>query len=113
MTILPPFKLPATTEDDEAAQNLYQTLESGKTGWKDLHPVMRSLWSAPDPVLCEGAKSTYLLSFLAAAALKKDGMLMNEKQLVSTISHLKYGARAFCMVEANCIKDSCCGSILQ
>ena len=93
------FKLPTTVQDDDLALNLYQTLESGEGTWKDLHAVMRSLWSAPDPVLGEGAKSTYLLSFLAAAALKTDGMLINMKQLVTTVSHLKYGARAFCMVD--------------
>ena len=112
-TTTTPFKLPATAQDDDVARKLYLTLQSGHTVWKDLHEIVKTLWSAPDPILGEGADSTYLLSFLAAAAVKKDGSLMNAKQLVTMIAHLKYGARAFCMVEADRIKDRYGGSILE
>ena len=38
---------------------------------------------------------------------------MNVKQLVLMIAHLKYSARAFCMVEADYIKNRYGGLILE
>ena len=77
------FKLPVTCQDAKAAQEVYQSLQSSEAKWHDLHPLMRVLWSVPDPVLGEGTKSIYFLCFLTAAALRQDRTLMDTKRLVT------------------------------
>jgi hypothetical protein len=81
------------------ALELYSQLDSGTATWKCLHLAFKTVWELPNAVLGHGAQDTYIICFLAAAALKEDGTLMNAKRLVSWITHLKYGSRAFCMVE--------------
>ena len=93
------FCLPMTEDARRVARKLHQELESGQAEWKSLHPVIKTLWHASESVL-EGNECPFLLHFLAAAALRKDGTLMDSKQLVAWITHLKYSAWAFCMVEA-------------
>lgn len=79
--------------------DLYTKLESRTATWKCLHPLFETIWELPDSALGQGGQDTYLLRFLAGAALKEDGTLMDGKRLVNWITHLKYGGRAFCMVE--------------
>lgn len=95
-----PFKLPMTEAALDHALRLHRKLNSGEATWKCLHPLIKTIWELPNSTVDDGAQDPYIITFLAAAALKEDGTLMNAKRLVSWIAHLKYSARAFCMVEA-------------
>ena len=88
-----------TKDRSACALELYEELESGTATWKSLHPLFRTIWEPQDSVSENGDEDTYILRFLAGAALKEDGTLMDAKRLVTWIAHLKYGIRAFCMLE--------------
>jgi hypothetical protein len=99
----PPFQLPLSKTAFTQARELDNELNSGEATWKSLHPLLRTFWELPNKAIGNEEHEEhegYLIRFLAAAALKEDGTLMNAKRLVSWITHLKYSARAFCMVEA-------------
>lgn len=101
------FRLPIRPNGRRDAENLMAKLTDGSAIWKDIHPVMTRLWEGPpearepedDSDNDSDAGTTFLTTFLAAAALHEDGTLMDESQLVTLLSHLKYAARSFCMVE--------------
>jgi hypothetical protein len=95
-----PYKLPISAAGKAEALVLYDHLKEGKATWMSLHVLMRRLWEEPELDTPDPSRSTYLISFLAAAALREDGSLMDADRLVHFITHLKYGARSFCMVEA-------------
>lgn len=84
------------------ALHLHSQLNLGEATWKCLHPLIKTIWELPNLTATAGdrAQQLYILHFLAAAALKEDGTLMNAKRLVTWVTHLKYASRAFCMVEA-------------
>jgi hypothetical protein len=94
-----PFKLPMTEAASACALELYRKLDSGSATWKCLHPAFKTVWELPNSVIDNGEQDTYLLHFLAAAAVKEDGTLMDASRLVTWITHLKYGSRAFSMIE--------------
>jgi len=94
-----PFKLPMTEASSACALALYRKLVSGLVTWRCLHQAFKTLWELPDSVIDGGERDTYLFHFLAAAAVKEDGTLMDASRLVTWITHLKYGSRAFCMIE--------------
>ncbi|KIL54330.1 hypothetical protein M378DRAFT_182579, partial [Amanita muscaria Koide BX008] len=108
----PVFKLPITAAGQADAQDLYNTLLHGEATWKSLHNLMKRLWELPELNGPDTGRSTYLATFLAAAALHDDGSLMEPDSLSSLLSHLKYGARSFCMVEAM-ETQTCYESILE
>jgi hypothetical protein len=95
-----PFQLPISDARRLDALTLHGLLKEGRASWSSLHPLMGVLWGAPEEEGGDSGQPVYLLKFLAAAALKDDGTLMGPGDLASFIAHLKYGARAFCMVEA-------------
>jgi hypothetical protein len=94
------FKLPMSEEGQTEALDLYGQLVDETATWNSLHPLMREIWKAPDASLTHpDAQLPFLVYFLAAVALKEDGTLMDAGALVTWITHLKFAARAFCMVE--------------
>ena len=95
------FPLPLTPEDKEVARDTFAKLQLEDSDHSVLHDLMRILWKMLSLSLRQGANGTFLLVFLAAAALRQDGTLMESFDLVHWIKKLKYGARAFCMVEAS------------
>jgi hypothetical protein len=96
----PAFKLPITAAGQADAKLLYNALLEGKATWRSIHNLMMRLWELPESNGPDMGRSTYLTAFLAAAALHEDGSLMEPSSLSSLLSHLKYGARSFCMIEA-------------
>ena len=86
-------------EGQTEALDLYGQLVDETATWNSLHPIMREIWKAPDPSLSQCTQLPFLVYFLAAVALKEDGTLMDAGALVTWITHLKFAARAFCMVE--------------
>ncbi|KAF8225498.1 hypothetical protein L208DRAFT_1380610 [Tricholoma matsutake] len=89
------------------AKVLYALLHQGQVTWKDVHGLMR-LWEEPALDGPDAGHSTYLIVFLAAAALHEDGSLMEPAGLSPLLSHLKYGAHSFCMIKTlETQKDHC------
>lgn len=99
------FPLPLTPQDKEVAKTTFANLQKADATYAILHDLIKILWKTPALSLGQNAKGTFLLVFLAAAALRKDGTLMESFELVQRITKLKYGARAFCMVEAHQLTD--------
>jgi hypothetical protein len=91
-----------TDASSTCALELYRKLESGSATWKCLHSIIKTLWELPNSAFNNGEQleqDVYLLHFLAAAAVKENGTLMDASRLVTWITHLKFGGRAFCMIE--------------
>jgi hypothetical protein len=94
------YKLPITPAGREDAKRLRDALVKGDPEWGSLHDLMRRIWEEPELDGPDTGRSTFLMAFLAAAALREDGSLMEPDGLSPFLSHLKYGARSFCMIEA-------------
>lgn len=104
----PAYILPLTTYSMADAKVLYALLHQGQVTWKDVHGLMRRLWEEPALDGPDTGHSTYLIVFLAAAALHEDGSLMEPAGLSPLLSHLKYGAHSFCMIKTlETQKDHC------
>lgn len=89
------YRLPISPQGKRDASDLKAKLMDGSATWMDIHPVMTRLWEEDS----ESDDMTYLIAFLAAAALHDDGTLMDEGQLCTLLSHLKYAARSFTTME--------------
>lgn len=96
----PPYPLPITEEFIIAIDAMWASLQSSSVTIGVIHAVFKHLWRNPEASPDVDDMDCFLLSYLTVAAVKDDGNLMRAEEAVSMIAHLKFGAKAFSMMEA-------------